>query len=137
MDLIYSKSPEPDYLVAAMETVLKVNEAFSLNLLLSYKHLQIHMNEKEGDILLFLTGEKEIEDVCFKLKKILQKAERGILSLPIIGVFTLSTLIGILPLICLPLYAALPPSKQMLIFEEPPIIGKLRRMIFFRFSCVL
>jgi len=47
-----------------------------------------------------------------------------------VSYFSFHPPIGVLPLICLPLYAALPPSKQMLIFEEPPIIGKKRLMIF-------
>ena len=31
--------------------------------------VQIHLVEPKGDILLFLTGEEEIEDACRKIKK--------------------------------------------------------------------
>lgn len=48
VEIFYTPEPERDYLEAAMRTVL-----------------QIHMCEPDGDILLFLTGEQEIED-CVK-----------------------------------------------------------------------
>ncbi len=47
-----TQEPERDYLEAAIRTVV-----------------QIHTCEPEGDILLFLTGEEEIEDACRKVTK--------------------------------------------------------------------
>ena len=41
------QEPERDYLEAAIRTVV-----------------QIHSCEPEGDVLVFLTGEEEIEDAC-------------------------------------------------------------------------
>jgi len=46
------QEPERDYLEAAIRTVV-----------------QIHMCEPLGDILVFLTGEEEIEDACKKIAK--------------------------------------------------------------------
>ena len=44
VEILYTPKPVQDYLGAAIETVMK-----------------IHKEEAEGDILLFLTGEEEIE----------------------------------------------------------------------------
>ena len=44
VEVLYTPKPVQDYLTAAIETVVK-----------------IHKDEAEGDILLFLTGEEEIE----------------------------------------------------------------------------
>ena len=46
------QEPERDYLEAAIRTVV-----------------QIHVCEPPGDILVFLTGEEEIEDACKKIAK--------------------------------------------------------------------
>ena len=51
VEIFYTPEPERDYLEAALRTVL-----------------QIHATEPEGDILLFLTGEEEIEDAVKKIK---------------------------------------------------------------------
>ena len=52
VDIFYSPRPEEDYLLAAIRTVM-----------------QIHQNEEEGDILLFLTGEEEIEQACAQIRE--------------------------------------------------------------------
>ncbi len=44
VDIYYTKSPEPDYIEAAVLTTL-----------------QIHVTQDQGDILVFLTGQEEIE----------------------------------------------------------------------------
>ena len=46
------QEPERDYLEAAIRTVV-----------------QIHSCEPPGDVLVFLTGEEEIEDACRKIAK--------------------------------------------------------------------
>jgi pre-mRNA-splicing factor ATP-dependent RNA helicase DHX15/PRP43 len=51
-EIFYTQEPERDYLEAATRTVV-----------------QIHMCEPVGDILVFVTGEEEIEDVCWKINK--------------------------------------------------------------------
>ncbi|KAI3449373.1 hypothetical protein Pfo_006038 [Paulownia fortunei] len=52
VEIFYTQDPERDYLEAAIKTVY-----------------QIHACEPPGDILVFLTGEEEIEDACRKLAK--------------------------------------------------------------------
>ena len=52
VEIFYTQQPERDYLEAAIRTVV-----------------QIHLCEPPGDILVFLTGEEEIEDACRKIGK--------------------------------------------------------------------
>lgn len=47
VEIFYTPEPERDYLEACIRTVI-----------------QIHLYEKPGDILVFLTGEEEIEEAC-------------------------------------------------------------------------
>jgi ATP-dependent RNA helicase DHX8/PRP22 len=47
VEILFSKEPESDYLEAALITVQ-----------------QIHLQEPKGDILLFLTGQEEIDTAC-------------------------------------------------------------------------
>lgn len=89
VETFYTPEPEPDYLEAAIRTVL-----------------MIHQAEEPGDILVFLTGEEEIEDAC---RKISIEAEQLLSS---------SSLVG--PLKCVPLYSSLPPQQQQMIFEPAP-----------------
>lgn len=90
VEVFYTQEPEPDYVEAAIRTVL-----------------MIHRAEEEGDILLFLTGEEEIEDACRKIKA---EADDLINQDP--------EAVG--PLICIPLYSSLPPQQQQRIFDPPP-----------------
>ncbi|UJR30298.1 hypothetical protein I4U23_017835 [Adineta vaga] len=87
VEIFYTPEPERDYLEAAIRTTV-----------------QIHMSEEqEGDILLFLTGQEEIEDACKRL-------QREVESLgPDAG-----------ELKCIPLYSTLPPNLQQRIFEPAP-----------------
>jgi len=89
VEVFYTQEPEPDYVEAAIRTVL-----------------YIHQAEEPGDILVFLTGEEEIEDACRKIK-----IEADDLSGhdPTIG-----------PLMCVPLYSSLPPQQQQRIFDPAP-----------------
>ncbi|KAG1810652.1 P-loop containing nucleoside triphosphate hydrolase protein [Suillus subaureus] len=90
VEVFYTQEPEPDYVEAAIRTVL-----------------MIHRAEEPGDILLFLTGEEEIEDACRKIKL---EADDLINSD--------SESVG--PLMCIPLYSSLPPQQQQRIFDPPP-----------------
>jgi pre-mRNA-splicing factor ATP-dependent RNA helicase DHX15/PRP43 len=90
VEIFYTQEPEKDYVQAAVRTVLK-----------------IHTSEKPGDILLFLTGEEEIEDAC---KKIQGEADVLLRDNP--------KSIG--PLKAIPLYSSLPPAMQQRIFDDPP-----------------
>ncbi|KAL5231001.1 hypothetical protein ABZP36_029777 [Zizania latifolia] len=86
VEVHYTKAPEADYIDAAIVTVL-----------------QIHVTQSPGDILVFLTGQEEIETI----DEILKHRTRG-----------LGTKIAEL-LIC-PIYANLPTELQAKIFEPTP-----------------
>ncbi|EXB55979.1 putative pre-mRNA-splicing factor ATP-dependent RNA helicase [Morus notabilis] len=86
VEIFYTQEPERDYLEAAIRTVV-----------------QIHMCEPQGDILVFLTGEEEIEDACRKISK-----EIG----------NLGDQVG--PVKAVPLYSTLPPAMQQKIFDPAP-----------------
>ncbi|KAH9840703.1 P-loop containing nucleoside triphosphate hydrolase protein [Rhodofomes roseus] len=90
VEVFYTQDPEPDYVEAAIRTVL-----------------MIHRAEEPGDILLFLTGEEEIEDAC---KKIKLEADDLLNQDP--------DSVG--PLVCIPLYSSLPPQQQQRIFDPAP-----------------
>ena len=90
VEVFYTQAPEADYVDAAVRTVA-----------------QIHACEPPGDVLLFLTGEEEIEDACRKIA-----AEAGKLS------SAPSSTVG--PVAVVPLYSSLPPAQQQKIFDPPP-----------------
>lgn len=88
VEIYYTPEAEKDYVEAAIRTVL-----------------QIHASEPEGDILLFLTGEEEIEDTCRKISlevdDMIREADCG-------------------PMMVYPLYGTLPPHQQQKIFDPAP-----------------
>lgn len=88
VQLFYTPEAERDYIEASIRTVL-----------------QIHATEEEGDVLLFLTGEEEIEDACRRIRlevdEMLRESDVG-------------------PLTCYPLYGTLPPHQQQRIFDKAP-----------------
>ncbi|CAK9203293.1 unnamed protein product [Sphagnum troendelagicum] len=86
VDILYTKAPEADYLEAATVTVL-----------------QIHVTQPPGDILVFFTGQEEIEAA----EEILKHRTRGLGS-------------KIAEMIICPIYANLPSDMQAKIFEETP-----------------
>ena len=65
--------------------------------------LQIHCTEREGDILVFLTGQEEIEDSSNILKQKIEEFPEQLGNL----------------FVC-PLYAALPPEVQLQAFNKTP-----------------
>ncbi|CAF4179974.1 unnamed protein product [Rotaria sp. Silwood2] len=86
VEVLYTKEPETDYLDASLITVM-----------------QIHLTEPPGDILVFLTGQEEIDTACEIL------FER------------MKTLGPEVPeLIILPVYSALPSEMQTKIFDPAP-----------------
>ncbi|KAJ1262717.1 hypothetical protein BS78_09G131500 [Paspalum vaginatum] len=86
VDIHYTVAPEADYVDAAVATVL-----------------QLHVTQPPGDILLFLTGQEEIETV----DEILRRRTRGLGS-------------KIAELVICPIYANLPTELQAKIFEPAP-----------------
>ncbi|KAK9329921.1 P-loop containing nucleoside triphosphate hydrolase protein, partial [Lipomyces starkeyi] len=86
VDIYYTPQPEANYIQAAVNTIF-----------------QIHTSKQKGDILVFLTGQDEIEtmqeniqDICYKLGNKIQEV-----------------------IVC-PIYANLPPDQQTKIFEPTP-----------------
>ncbi|TNN62300.1 Pre-mRNA-splicing factor ATP-dependent RNA helicase DHX15 [Liparis tanakae] len=87
VEIFYTPEPERDYLEAAIRTVI-----------------QIHMcEEEEGDCLLFLTGQEEIDEACKRIKREVDDLGPDVGDIKII-----------------PLYSTLPPQQQQRIFEPPP-----------------
>jgi pre-mRNA-splicing factor ATP-dependent RNA helicase DHX15/PRP43 len=89
VEIFYTPEAEKDYVESSVRTVS-----------------MIHATEPEGDILLFLTGEEEIEDACRRINfEVDQMIEDG-------------TRIG--PMKVYPLYGTLSPQQQQKIFEPAP-----------------
>ena len=83
VDTFYAKSSAVDYVDAAVKQVLT-----------------IHLSHPPGDILVFMTGQEDIEATCEVI------AER------------ISTLEGVKPLLLLPMYSQLPADLQAKIFQS-------------------
>ena len=86
VDILYTQQPEADYIDATVVTVL-----------------QIHLTQPEGDILVFCTGQEEIENCEELLKTRIHEMETKPPEL-----------------IIAPIYASLPSDLQAKIFEETP-----------------
>ncbi|GFS95575.1 ATP-dependent RNA helicase DHX8 [Nephila pilipes] len=86
VEILYTKEPENDYLDASLITVM-----------------QIHLTEPPGDILLFLTGQEEIDTACEILYERMKSLGPEVPEL-----------------IILPVYSALPSEMQTRIFEPAP-----------------
>jgi ATP-dependent RNA helicase DHX8/PRP22 len=86
VEVLFSKEPESDYLDSALVTVI-----------------QIHLSEPAGDILVFLTGQEEIDTAC----EILYERMKALGS-------------QVPELIILPVYSALPSEMQSKIFDPAP-----------------
>ena len=86
VEVLYTKEPESDYLDASLITVM-----------------QIHLSEPPGDILLFLTGQEEIDTTCEILFERMKALGPKVPEL-----------------IILPIYSALPSEVQSRVFEPTP-----------------
>uniref|UniRef100_A0A915PPL1 RNA helicase n=1 Tax=Setaria digitata TaxID=48799 RepID=A0A915PPL1_9BILA len=86
VEILYTREPETDYLDAAHITVM-----------------QIHLTEPPGDILVFLTGQEEIDTSCEVLYERMKSLGPDVPEL-----------------IILPVYGALPSEMQTRIFEPAP-----------------
>ncbi|TIB74039.1 putative pre-mRNA splicing factor [Wallemia mellicola] len=85
-EILYTKEPETDYMEASLITVM-----------------QIHLSEPPGDILLFLTGQEEIDTAA----EILYERMKALGN-------------QVPELIILPVYSSLPSEMQSRIFEPAP-----------------
>ncbi|UKJ88367.1 DEAD-box family helicase [Theileria orientalis] len=83
VEIFYTVEPERDYFAASVRTVVN-----------------IHMSEPEGDILLFLTGEEEIENARKEIEAMLSRKNCKA------------------PIAILPLYSSLPPAQQQRVFQS-------------------
>jgi ATP-dependent RNA helicase DHX8/PRP22 len=91
VSIMWARDPESDYLDAALITVM-----------------QVHLKEPAGDILLFLTGQEEIDTACEILHQRMQALGPGVPEL-----------------LVLPVYGALPSENQSRIFDPaPPLTRK-------------
>jgi len=88
VQILYSKTPCEDYVEAA------VKQAMS-----------IHITCPPGDILIFMTGQDEIECCCFALAERMEALETSAQKAPI-------------PLAILPIYSQLPSDLQAKIFQK-------------------
>ena len=86
VEVFYAKEPESDYLDASLITVM-----------------QIHLTEPPGDILLFLTGQEEIDTAAEMLYERMKMLGEDVPEL-----------------IILPVYSALPSEMQTRIFDPAP-----------------
>ncbi|KAK7397968.1 DEAH-box ATP-dependent RNA helicase prp22 [Neonectria punicea] len=86
VEILYSREPESDYLDSALVTVM-----------------QIHLTEPKGDILLFLTGQEEIDTAC----EILYERMKALGP-------------NVPELLILPVYSQLPTEMQSRIFDPAP-----------------
>lgn len=83
----YAKSPSEDYVDAAVKQVM-----------------QIHLSHPQGDILVFMTGQEDIEATCYVLADRMGKLD------------------GAMPLMVLPMYSQLPADLQAKIFDASDIL---------------
>eukprot|EP00949_MAST-11_sp_MAST-11-sp1_P003671 g3671.t1 len=86
VEVMYTKEPEADYLDAALIVCM-----------------QIHLEQPPGDILLFLTGQEEIDSACELLYNRMKQLGKSVPEL-----------------IILPVYSALPSEMQTRIFDPAP-----------------
>lgn len=86
VEILYTKEAETDYLDASLITVM-----------------QIHLTEPPGDVLVFLTGQEEIDTACEILYERMKSLGPDVPEL-----------------IILPVYSALPSEMQTRIFDPAP-----------------
>ena len=85
VDVLYSRNPVEDYVDAAVKQVL-----------------QVHLQHDEGDLLVFMPGQEDIEVTCDQITERLNEVDDG----P--------------PLAVLPIYSQLPSDLQAKIFQKAP-----------------
>ena len=86
VEILYTREPTTDYLDESLMTIM-----------------QIHLNDPPGDILLFLTGQEEIDTACEVLYERMKSLGAEVPDL-----------------IILPVYSALPSEMQTRIFDPAP-----------------
>ncbi|KAK2384094.1 RNA helicase family protein [Trifolium repens] len=87
VEVLYSKERPVSYLDAALKTAL-----------------DIHVRQPEGDILIFMTGQDDIEKLVSKLEDKVRALDEG----------------SCMDAIIIPLHGSLPPELQVRVFNPPP-----------------
>ncbi|KAG9447145.1 hypothetical protein H6P81_013273 [Aristolochia fimbriata] len=87
VEILYSTERPKSYLQAALKVAL-----------------DIHIKEPPGDVLIFMTGQDDIEKMVTKLEERVQSLEEG----------------TCMDAIILPLHGSLPPELQVRVFSPPP-----------------
>ena len=91
VDIYQTPQPESNYLNAGIVTIM-----------------QIHVSQGQGDILMFLTGQEEIEAAEASLQETMRKLSKT----------------GVRELVILPLYSTLPADLQAKVFDPAPPGGR-------------
>ncbi|CCG82017.1 ATP-dependent RNA helicase DHX8 [Taphrina deformans PYCC 5710] len=86
VELYYSKISQPDFLDAVLRTVF-----------------QLHLGQASGDILVFLTGSDEIENLAKQIRDYSEQLKKDVPHI-----------------LVLPLYASLPQDQQARVFHATP-----------------
>ncbi|XP_048137799.1 probable pre-mRNA-splicing factor ATP-dependent RNA helicase DEAH4 isoform X1 [Rhodamnia argentea] len=87
VEIVYSRERPTSYLESSLRTALK-----------------IHVQEPEGDVLIFMTGQDDIDKLVSKLEDEVRSLEEG----------------SCMDAIVLPLHGSLPPESQVRVFTPPP-----------------
>ena len=117
VEIFYTPEPEKDYIEAAIRTCIQIHLTekqkgsglfffgkFSLGLPnVFWKYTLRKIKPVEGDVLVFLTGQEEIEDACKRIKEEVDKMGSEVGDVK-----------------CVPLYSTLPIGLQSRIFEPAP-----------------
>lgn len=90
-DVFFAEEPVPDYIAATVDTVVS-----------------IHRDNGPGDVLAFLTGQEEVDDVVKRIKERLED-------------------VAVADAVVLPLYGGLSGAEQMKVFDSTD--GGLRKII--------
>ncbi|PKI77022.1 hypothetical protein CRG98_002525 [Punica granatum] len=87
VEILYSKERPTSYIESSLKTAI-----------------DIHVRQPEGDVLIFMTGQDDIEKLVSKLEDKIQTLEEG----------------SCMDAIVLPLHGSLPPEMQVRVFSPPP-----------------
>lgn len=87
VEILYSAELPKSYIESSLKTAI-----------------DIHVREPEGDVLIFMTGQDDIEKLVVKLEERVRSLEEG----------------SCMDAIILPLHGSLPPELQVRVFSPPP-----------------
>ncbi|XP_010549283.1 PREDICTED: probable pre-mRNA-splicing factor ATP-dependent RNA helicase DEAH4 isoform X2 [Tarenaya hassleriana] len=87
VEILYSKERPVSYIESSLKTAI-----------------DIHVREPEGDILIFMTGQDDIEKLVSKLEEKVRSLEEG----------------SCMDAVVYPLHGSLPPDMQVRVFSPPP-----------------